>query len=163
VLSCEGQLSIPSLQRTTPADGHDRTHYLKIQYSNPTTFVNDKITGDATRLGKLGAALAIGEGQSEGWHFDRGDNDDTYSVVFVYGIGGWNNAERQGFLVIPQLNMEIEVKVGESESLSGRSRVSREERSREDELGREWEWSRVRRSENSSGVRARVESRIGYH
>ncbi|EIW70992.1 hypothetical protein TREMEDRAFT_59932 [Tremella mesenterica DSM 1558] len=55
------------------------------------------------RLGKLGAALAVNEGQSEGWHFDRNDDDSTYSVVSVFG---------EGWLVIPQLNMEFELSVG---------------------------------------------------
>ncbi|RXK42157.1 hypothetical protein M231_00514 [Tremella mesenterica] len=66
------------------------------------------------RLGQVGSSLAINKGQSEEWHFDRNDDDSTYSIISVFGSGGWTSSaeNRQGWLVLPQLNIEVEMPIG---------------------------------------------------
>ncbi|EIW71972.1 hypothetical protein TREMEDRAFT_58115 [Tremella mesenterica DSM 1558] len=102
---------------------YDRDVYVRLTHTHfLSPFLADYSKGDLAmtkaelvdlKLGRVGTMLAIADGQSEGWHFDRGDDDDTYSVVFVFGEGGWDTSEKQGNLVIPQLNLEFELNVGD--------------------------------------------------
>ncbi|RXK35690.1 hypothetical protein M231_07063 [Tremella mesenterica] len=64
--------------------------------------------------GQVGCSLADNKGQSEEWYFNRNDDDSTYSIMSVFGSGGWNSTaeKRQGWLVLPQLNVEIEMPIG---------------------------------------------------
>jgi len=69
------------------------------------------------RFAFIATMVAFGGGQSELLHLDWGDQHTTYNVISVFSTEGWKSDKRQGWLVLPTLNVEIEMKPGSFSSV----------------------------------------------
>jgi len=72
----------------------------------------DVIDEKILRFAYIATMVAFGGGQSELLHLDWGDQHTTYTVISVFSTEGWKSDKRQGWLVLPTLNVEVEMKPG---------------------------------------------------
>ncbi|EIW65469.1 hypothetical protein TREMEDRAFT_66530 [Tremella mesenterica DSM 1558] len=107
---CQGNFALTS---TSYSSLTCRSHYFVHHLANYMEH-KTRVDSSSLRLGQIGASLAINQGQSEGWHFDCNEDVGTYSVISVFATGGCSSTpeRHQGWLVLPQLNVELGMPIG---------------------------------------------------